>query len=56
MSETKISAAAFVDTKPHYNILDGGSLSIYLSVLCQGKKRKSHVRSIFAQCYGSCYW
>ena len=23
MSETKVSAAAFADTKPHYNILDG---------------------------------
>ena len=23
MSETKVSAAAFADTKPHYDILDG---------------------------------
>ena len=34
MSKTKISAAAFVDTKPHYNILDGLRGVAALSVVC----------------------
>jgi len=34
MSETKISAAAFVDTKPHYNILDGLRGVAALTVVC----------------------